>query len=243
MLRRFSGADAVRLAASGLSHGARLAQRGLAASRRIGRSRSTIDPKRPMDVAASMAIIVVGAPVMLALALLVRIRLGSPVFFLQERPGRDGVPFTIVKFRSMRDASGAPLPDEARLTGFGRWLRSTSLDELPELWNVLKGEMSLVGPRPLLPEYLPLYSPRQARRHEVRPGITGWAQVNGRNAIDWDQRLELDVWYVENRSLALDLKILWTTVSKVLKREAISQPGQATIERFRGASRPTASEG
>ncbi len=160
------------------------------------------------------------------------------MLFTQARPGKDRRIFRIFKFRSMtaeRDASGNLLPDSDRLPPFGRWLRSTSLDELPELWNVLKGDMSLVGPRPLLTEYLPLYSARQARRHEVRPGITGWAQINGRNAVDWEQRLEHDVWYVENRSFGLDLKILWLTVAKVLKREDITQPGRATMDRFRGS--------
>ncbi len=185
--------------------------------------------------------VVVTAPVTLvlttALALLVRLRLGSPVLFRQTRIGLGGRPFTLYKFRSMRDATGPdgrPLPDAERLTSFGRWLRSTSLDELPSLWNVLRGDMALVGPRPLLPEYLPLYNARQARRHEVRPGITGWAQVNGRNAVDWAERLEMDVWYVEHRSLRLDLRILWRTVGSVLRRDGISQKGEATMAAFKG---------
>jgi lipopolysaccharide/colanic/teichoic acid biosynthesis glycosyltransferase len=162
------------------------------------------------------------------------------VFFRQVRPGLHGRPFTMVKFRTMRDAvdgEGRPLPDELRITPLGRFLRGTSLDELPELWNVLRGEMSLVGPRPLLMEYLPLYTPEQARRHEVRPGITGWAQVNGRNAIGWEEKFRLDSWYVDHRSLWLDLKILLLTVKKVFVREGISQEGQATMERFRGTGR------
>jgi len=194
--------------------------------------------KRLFDVLVTLVALVPGVVLLALLAVLVRWKLGSPVLFTQDRPGKDGRPFKLVKFRTMtdaRDASGQLLPDSERLTPFGRMLRSTSLDELPELWNVLKGDMSLVGPRPLLTEYLPLYSPWQARRHEVRPGITGWSQVNGRNAIDWDQRLEQDVWYVDNHSLALDIKILWMTVSKVLKREDINQPGRATMDRFRGS--------
>mgnify|MGYP003799965917 FL=1 len=176
-------------------------------------------------------------PLMLCLALAVRFRLGSPVLFRQERPGLHGRPFMLVKFRTMTgaaDTDGRPLPDADRLTRFGRFLRSTSLDELPELWNVLKGDMSLVGPRPLLMEYLPLYSPRQSRRHEVKPGLTGWAQVNGRNALTWEDRLEMDVWYVENRSWLLDLKIIWKTIGIVLHREGISQQGSATMEKFQG---------
>ncbi len=171
------------------------------------------------------------------LALLVRVKLGSPVLFVQPRPGYRGRTFRLVKFRTMTSARGPDgglLPDAERLTGFGRWLRSTSLDELPELWNVVKGEMSLVGPRPLLVEYLPLYSARQARRHEVRPGITGWSQVRGRNELDWASRLEMDVWYVEHRSLRLDFRILCRTVGKVLKAEGISQDGRATMDAFRG---------
>jgi lipopolysaccharide/colanic/teichoic acid biosynthesis glycosyltransferase len=162
---------------------------------------------------------------------------GPSVLFRQLRPGREGKSFELLKFRTMTSATtmdGKPLPDAQRLTPLGRFLRSTSLDELPSLWNVLKGDMSLVGPRPLLPEYLPLYSERQRRRHEVRPGITGWAQVNGRNQVGWAERLEMDVWYVENQSFWLDMKILWMTIWKVLKREGINQEGSATMEPFRG---------
>ena len=167
----------------------------------------------------------------------VRRKLGSPVFFRQTRPGMHGAPFNMVKFRTMTDArgpSGQLLPDAVRLTTFGRFLRASSLDELPELWNVLKGDMSLVGPRPLLMEYLPLYSPEQARRHKVRPGITGWAQVNGRNTLSWEDKFALDVWYVDHRSLWLDVKILWLTVRKVLVREGISAAGEATMSKFEG---------
>ena len=171
--------------------------------------------------------------------MLVSCRLGRPVFFLQERPGLNGIPFLMIKFRTMsdaRDTNGELLPDVDRLTSLGRFLRSTSLDELPELWNVLKGDMSLVGPRPLLVEYLPLYSERQSRRHDVRPGVTGWAQVNGRNALSWEEKFELDVWYVENHSLWLDIKILFLTVWKVVKRDDISKQGEATMTRFTGSS-------
>ena len=177
-------------------------------------------------------------PLLFLLALFVWLKLGSPVLFRQIRPGYHGKPFMMYKFRTMtdtRDAEGNLLPDVDRLPPFGRFLRSSSLDELPELINVLKGDMSLVGPRPLLMEYLPLYSPEQARRHDLRPGITGWAQVNGRNAISWDDKFKLDVWYVDNRSFWLDLKILWMTFAKVFNREGISQEGQATMEAFRGA--------
>jgi lipopolysaccharide/colanic/teichoic acid biosynthesis glycosyltransferase len=187
-------------------------------------------------VTAFLALLLLGLP-LLALALLIRYKLGSPVLFTQVRPGLNGQPFRMVKFRTMMDARdycGALLPDAQRLTPFGRFLRASSLDELPELWNVLRGEMSLVGPRPLLMEYLPLYSPEQARRHEMRPGITGWAQVNGRNAISWADKFALDVWYVDHRSLWLDLYILWLTVLKVLFREGISAAGEATMPRFEG---------
>jgi len=193
--------------------------------------------KRVLDVAAAGVGLLLLSPLIAAVALAVRVNLGAPVFFRQARPGLHGRPFRLVKFRTMRDATGpdgTPLPDEARLTRFGRFLRASSLDEFPELWNVLRGDMSLVGPRPLLTEYLPLYSPRHARRHEVRPGLTGWAQVNGRNALTWEARLELDVWYVEHRSLALDLRILLRTVATVLRRRGISHAGHATMERFRG---------
>lgn len=178
---------------------------------------------------------------MLIVAMLVRWQIGRPVFFVQERPGMHGCPFSMVKFRSMTnevDAVGNLLPDSNRLNWFGRFLRSTSLDELPELWNVLRGEMSLVGPRPLLMEYLPLYSADQARRHEVRPGITGWAQVNGRNALSWSKKFQLDVWYVDNQSVWLDVKILAMTVLRVLRRDGIAADGQATMPRFRGADEP-----
>lgn len=193
--------------------------------------------KRCVDV----AVLALSAPLVLPLmglvALAVRFRLGSPVLFIQVRAGQHGRAFNMYKFRTMadaRDAKGTLLPDNERLTSFGSFLRATSLDELPELWNVLKGEMSLVGPRPLLPEYLPLYTQEQARRHMALPGITGWAQINGRNAITWDEKFALDVWYVENRSLALDLKILALTLWKVLKREGISSAGEATMPRFTG---------
>ena len=193
--------------------------------------------KRFLDfTVAAVALLVLALP-LLALTWLVRRKLGRPAFFRQVRPGLHGRPFEMLKFRSMTDArgpDGALLPDADRLTPFGRFLRSSSLDELPGLWNVLKGDMSLVGPRPLLVEYLPLYSPEQARRHEVRPGITGWAQVNGRNAIGWDDKFKLDVWYVDHRSLWLDLRILWLTVRKVLVRDGISAAGEATMARFTG---------
>jgi sugar transferase EpsL len=193
--------------------------------------------KRAMDVVVAAVGLVVMSPLLGATALAVRVGLGRPVLFRQVRPGWRAEPFTLYKFRTMREAtapSGAPLPDEARLTRLGRLLRATSLDELPTLWNVLKGDMSLVGPRPLLMEYLPRYTPHQMRRHEVRPGITGWAQVNGRNALTWERKFELDVWYVENRSLRLDLLILGRTLQRVLRREGISQPGHATAEPFGG---------
>ena len=196
--------------------------------------------KRLMDIIGALSGLLVLGPVILLLAVLVRVKLGSPVLFRQARPGMSGSAFEMAKFRTMtdaKDASGELLPDADRLTGFGQFLRSSSLDELPELWNVLKGDMSLVGPRPLLMEYLPLYSERQARRHEVRPGITGWAQVNGRNALSWDEKFELDVWYVENRTLWLDIKILFLTVLKVLKRDDISEPGAATMSRFTGSNK------
>lgn len=196
--------------------------------------------KRLFDVViAGLALLVFSVPLLL-LMVLIRRRLGSPVFFRQMRPGLHGRPFMMVKFRTMTDARGADgelLPDAERLTAFGRFLRASSLDELPELWNVLKGDMSLVGPRPLLMAYLPLYSPEQARRHEVRPGITGWAQVNGRNALSWEDKFRLDVDYVDNRSLLLDLKILWLTVRKVLIREGISAQGEATMPAFTGSQR------
>jgi lipopolysaccharide/colanic/teichoic acid biosynthesis glycosyltransferase len=193
--------------------------------------------KRTIDVAASALGLVILSPILLALALLIRARLGAPVLFRQTRPGLHARPFTIYKFRSMRDArdaQGNPLPDAERLPPLGRFLRSTSLDEFPELWNVLRGDMSLVGPRPLLMEYLPLYSLEQARRHEVRPGITGLAQVNGRNTVGWNDRFALDVEYVDRMSLALDARILLLTMLKVFRREGINQQGSATMEKFRG---------
>ena len=193
--------------------------------------------KRLFDFAFAILGLIALALPLLILIVLIRRKLGSPVFFRQARPGLDGRPFEMVKFRTMtdeRDAAGTLLPDEQRLTSFGRFLRASSLDELPELWNVLRGEMSLVGPRPLLMEYLPLYNPEQARRHEVRPGITGWAQVNGRNAISWADKFVLDVWYVEHHTLWLDLRILWMTVRKVLVRDGISAPGDATMPKFEG---------
>lgn len=193
--------------------------------------------KRLLDIIASALGLIVLSPVFLVLIYLIRKNLGSPVFFTQTRPGMNGKPFKMVKFRSMRDATdsdGHPLPDSERLTPFGRKLRSTSFDELPELWNVLKGEMSLIGPRPLLMEYLPLYNAFQYRRHEMRPGITGWAQVNGRNAISWNEKFQLDVWYIDNHSFWLDLKILLLTVKKVFVREGISAEGEATTTKFTG---------
>lgn len=193
--------------------------------------------KRLMDIVGSLSGLLLLGPVILLLALLVRFKLGSPVMFRQIRPGMDGEAFEMAKFRTMtdaRNAQGELLPDVDRLTGFGQFLRSSSLDELPELWNVLKGDMSLVGPRPLLMEYLPLYSRRQARRHEVRPGVTGWAQINGRNALSWEEKFELDVWYVENRTLWLDVKILIMTVWKVLKKDDIAHDGEVTMKKFKG---------
>ncbi len=193
--------------------------------------------KRLLDLALTGPGLIMLSPVLVVLVFMVRRRLGSPVFFKQVRPGLHGAPFAMYKFRTMtdeKDAEGNLLPDGERLTKFGRFLRSTSLDELPELWNVLKGDMSLVGPRPLLMEYLERYTPEQARRHEVRPGITGWAQVNGRNALSWEDKFKLDVWYVDNRSLWLDIKILWLTLAKVFKREGISSDGHATMPFFEG---------
>ena len=193
--------------------------------------------KRALDILGAAIGLIVLSPILVVILLMVRRDMGSPVLFRQTRPGRDGKSFQMIKFRTMRDAidaNGRPLPDAERLTTLGRFLRSSSLDELPELWNVLKGDMSLVGPRPLLMEYLPLYNSEQARRHEVRPGVTGWAQANGRNAISWDEKFALDVWYVDNRSLVLDLKIIWLTIRKVLKREGISAVGEATMPKFTG---------
>jgi len=194
--------------------------------------------KRTFDFILAAVAIIVLSPVLIALAATIRWKLGCPVLFRQQRPGFGGQPFWLLKFRTMTDACGADgvlLSDAERLTRFGRFLRATSLDELPELMNVLKGDMSLVGPRPLLVQYLERYTPEQARRHEVRPGITGWAQVNGRNAITWEEKFKLDVWYVDNWSLWLDIKIIAMTIWKILKREGISQPGQATMEEFKGS--------
>lgn len=193
--------------------------------------------KRLLDVVGALAGLLLLSPIIGLITVVVRLRLGSPVLFRQVRPGLHGEPFELVKFRTMTDArneNGRPLPDEERLVPFGRWLRDTSLDELPELWNVLRGDMSLVGPRPLLMEYLPLYTARQAQRHEVRPGMTGWAQVTGRNAASWEEKLEMDVWYVEQQSLLLDLRILVRTLLQVVRREGVSADGHATAPKFRG---------
>ncbi len=197
--------------------------------------------KRLFDVIVSTLVLIVFSWLILILAVLVRVNLGSPVFFRQKRPGLDGTIFEMVKFRTMRNATtpdGIPLPDDQRMTKFGNFLRKLSLDELPELWNVVKGDMSLVGPRPLLVQYLDRYSPRQMRRHETRPGVTGWAQVNGRNAVAWEDRFEMDVWYVENWSFTLDLKILWMTVLTVFKRSGVSAEGHVTMPEFMGSQQP-----
>jgi lipopolysaccharide/colanic/teichoic acid biosynthesis glycosyltransferase len=194
--------------------------------------------KRTLDILGATIGLLVLSPVIVIVFLMIHRQVGAPVFFRQTRPGLHGKPFQMIKFRTMRDAvdaNGNPLPDSERLTHLGRFLRSSSIDEPPELWNVLKGDMSLVGPRPLLMEYLPLYSPDQARRHEVRPGVSGWAQVNGRNAISWDEKFALDVWYVDNRSIWLDLKIIWLTILNVVKREGISAAGEATMSKFTGS--------
>ena len=193
--------------------------------------------KRWCDVLLSLLALVVLSPLLAVLALVIRLKLGSPVLFRQQRPGLKGAPFVLLKFRTMTDgcdSRGHPLPDDRRLTPFGRWLRAWSLDELPTLWNVLKGDMSLVGPRPLLMEYLPRYTPEQARRHEIQPGITGWAQVNGRNALSWEEKFGLDVWYVDHRSFRLDTGILWATLWKVLRRDDISAEGHVTMPKFLG---------
>lgn len=193
--------------------------------------------KRFIDIVIAFIGLILLLPVLTIVAWLVYRKLGSPIFFRQTRPGKEGKPFQMIKFRTMLDAvdqNGCELSDERRMTPFGRLLRSSSLDELPELWNVLKGDMSLVGPRPLLMDYLPLYSVEQYRRHNVRPGITGWAQINGRNALSWDEKFRLDVWYVDNQSVWLDMKILFLTVLKVLKRDGINQDGEATMTKFRG---------
>lgn len=196
--------------------------------------------KRAFDILIAAMLLLLLSPLFGVVAGLVRIKLGRPIFFRQQRPGLGGRPFELIKFRTMRNAvdrHGRPLADAERLTGFGRALRSTSLDELPELINILRGDMSLVGPRPLLMQYLPLYSAEQARRHDVRPGLTGWAQINGRNALSWDEKFALDVWYVDHRSTMLDIAILWTTIRKVLFREGISAAGEATITPFEGNER------
>ena len=193
--------------------------------------------KRLFDIIASASGLIFLSPVFLILIYLIRKNLGEPVFFTQERPGKDGKPFKMIKFRSMRDAvdkDGNPLPDSERLTPFGKKLRAASLDELPELWNVLKGDMSLVGPRPLLMSYLPLYNDFQFRRHEMRPGVTGWAQVNGRNAISWDEKFAYDIWYIDHFSLRFDMKILFLTIKKVFIKEGISAEGEATMPYFTG---------
>ncbi len=193
--------------------------------------------KRLLDIVWALMALVLLSPLLIAVVLLVAVFIGRPVFFTQQRPGLNGKPFTMIKFRSMTDkcdATGALLNDEERLTKFGSFLRATSLDELPEFINVLRGDMSVVGPRPLLTSYLPLYSERQMKRHEVRPGITGWAQVNGRNALDWKDKFELDVWYVENKSFLLDIKIICLTILTVLKREGISDGVSSTMTHFTG---------
>jgi sugar transferase EpsL len=193
--------------------------------------------KRVFDIIISIGFLIILSPMLLILTLLARWKMGHPVFFAQVRPGLKGMPFTLYKFRTMndrRDADGNLLPDDNRLTPFGLFLRMSSFDELPELWNVLKGDMSMVGPRPLLMRYLTRYTAEQARRHDVKPGITGWAQVNGRNAITWEEKFKLDVWYVDNGSLWLDIKIIGTTILKSIKKEGVNQPGQATMEEFTG---------
>lgn len=193
--------------------------------------------KRIFDIVGAFFGLVLLSPVMVILSWQVSRKLGSPVLFRQLRPGLHGEPFEMIKYRTMRDAldaAGNPLPDSDRMTPFGSFLRSSSLDELPELWNVLKGDMSLVGPRPLLMEYVPLYTPEQYRRHEIRPGVTGWAQINGRNALSWEEKFKLDVWYVDNRTLWLDLKIIFLTVKKVVMRDGISADGEVTMPKFTG---------
>ena len=194
--------------------------------------------KRILDIVFSAMSMLVLTPVLIVVALLIRLKLGTPVLYRQTRPGLMGKPFELVKFRSMLEAfdeNGDPLSNEKRMTPFGQFLRSSSLDELPELWNILKGDMSIVGPRPLLMEYLPLYSESQARRHDVPPGLTGWSQINGRNAISWEEKFELDVWYVDNTSFLLDLKIIALTVTKVLRREGISHGENVAMPRFQGS--------
>ncbi len=194
--------------------------------------------KRLFDLVVSISGLLLLLPLLLMIAILIRWKLGVPILFRQERPGLNGRPFTLYKFRTMLDShsqDGEPLSDKERLTPFGLFIRKTSLDELPELWNILKGDMSLVGPRPLLNEYLHYYSTEQARRHEVRPGLTGWSQVNGRNAVEWEERLARDVWYVDNQTFLLDLKILWRTLLVVMRADGINQDGQATMTKFRGS--------
>ena len=201
--------------------------------------------KRAIDIVGASAGLCLGAPLLLGIGVVSAWRIGRPVLFTQPRPGRDGAIFHMIKFRTMREAfdeAGQPLPDAARLTPFGRWLRASSLDELPELWHVLRGEMSLVGPRPLLVQYLPRYTPQQARRHELRPGLTGWAQINGRNALSWEEKFALDVWYVDHASLALDVQILWRTVMAVLRREGIAGGGEATMSEFMGSPAASATD-
>jgi len=200
--------------------------------------------KRVLDVLVALCGLILLMPLLVGVAICIRRHMGSPVLFCQQRPGYRGKPFWMVKFRTMRDAydrSGAPLSDGERLTRLGKLLRATSIDELPELWNVLRGDMSIVGPRPLLMAYLDRYTPHQARRHEVKPGITGWAQINGRNAISWEQKFDYDVWYVDHWNLWLDLRILCKTIGKVFKREGITQEGAATMEEFMGTAQPTSS--
>ena len=196
--------------------------------------------KRFLDIVGSITGLIIFSPILAIVAFIIYLRMSTPILFRQVRPGLHGQPFRMIKFRTMLDAvddHGNALPDAQRLTRLGRFLRSTSLDELPGLWNVLKGDMSLVGPRPLLMEYLPLYSPQQARRHEVRPGVTGWAQINGRNALSWDEKFALDVWYVDNQSMALDSRILWLTIKKVIVRDGISATGEATMPKFTGSGK------
>jgi len=198
-----------------------------------------INCKRSIDIIISLVLLIVLSPLFVLVSLLVLINLGSPVFFRQRRPGKTGVPFKLIKFRTMSnsfDSNGIALDDSQRLKTFGLFLRSTSLDELPSLWSVLIGDMSLVGPRPLLMEYLPLYTTEQFRRHNVRPGITGWAQVNGRNAISWEEKFQFDTWYVDNQSFLLDMKIIWMTIKKVIAREGISADGEVTMSKFLGSS-------
>lgn len=196
--------------------------------------------KRLFDIIISLSALLLLSPVFLIVAWQIRRKLGGPVFFKQKRPGHYGKPFEMIKFRTMLDAydsKGAPLPNEKRHTPFGSFLRALSLDELPELWNVIKGDMSLVGPRPLLMEYLPLYSKEQSRRHDVRPGVTGWAQINGRNAISWEEKFEMDTWYVDNQSFFLDIKILFLTVKKVVVKDGINADNETTMKKFEGGEK------